>query len=318
MKYQKFSQTNKIVILARDFVEISWSKKTAQRYINLGYEYRDGQKKFMCKVDDIPKYSRVKIEVVCPLCHKERRVRRSSISRSGHSYCAGCAQVYDLSGLRFGRLVAIKLDKGRNASSPFTSKYWLCKCDCGATHSVNAWNLNCGDVTSCGCYARDVSRSMCGENSPHWKEKPILICENCGEEYSVVNFRKDVSKFCSHKCRQEYNSGSNHYNWNSNISDEERYAGRHVKHKGWRKLVYEKDWYRCVCCGDKSGGNLVAHHLFDYSTYPEKRFDVENGVTLCRKCHKDFHIGFMGGYRASCTKEDFEKWVNLVTTQKTS
>jgi hypothetical protein len=52
---------------------------------------------------------------------------------------------YDLTGRRFGRLVAqYRLDtKG--------PKYWLCRCDCGNTSKVSAHNLKGGQVVSCGC-----------------------------------------------------------------------------------------------------------------------------------------------------------------------
>jgi predicted RNase H-like nuclease (RuvC/YqgF family) len=34
---------------------------------------------------------------------------------------------------------------------------------------------------------------------------------------------------------------------------------------------------------------LVAHHVKPKSQYPELKFDLENGVTLCVDCHKDHH-----------------------------
>jgi hypothetical protein len=57
----------------------------------------------------------------------------------------------DLSGQRFGRLVASK-DVG---SSPHKIRMWLCKCDCGAESTVASSDLRSGHTRSCGCYNID-------------------------------------------------------------------------------------------------------------------------------------------------------------------
>lgn len=58
------------------------------------------------------------------------------------------------------------------------------------------------------------------------------------------------------------------------------------KYAEWRKSVFERDKYTCVMCGDKKGGNLEADHIKPFALYPEKRFDINNGRTLCRPCHQ--------------------------------
>ena len=61
-------------------------------------------------------------------------------------------RLIDLSGKRFGRLLAIERDTSR---SPKERKYrtlWKCKCDCGKEVVVWANNLVRGHTLSCGCY----------------------------------------------------------------------------------------------------------------------------------------------------------------------
>lgn len=53
---------------------------------------------------------------------------------------------------------------------------------------------------------------------------------------------------------------------------------------GWRKLVLIRDGHKCVFCG--SADRLEADHILAFCSHPELRYDLNNGRTLCRECHK--------------------------------
>lgn len=64
--------------------------------------------------------------------------------KKGHRYAP------DITGQKFGKLTAIKIDKvKRNGHT--TSTYWLCECECGNFTSVEASRLKTGYTKSCGC-----------------------------------------------------------------------------------------------------------------------------------------------------------------------
>lgn len=65
---------------------------------------------------------------------------------------------------------------------------------------------------------------------------------------------------------------------------------RSSEYKWWRIQVFERDNYTCKKCGDSRGGNLRAHHIKPFAEYPERRFDVSNGLTLCHPCHELEHF----------------------------
>lgn len=62
------------------------------------------------------------------------------------------------------------------------------------------------------------------------------------------------------------------------------------EYKEWRHEVFERDDYTCQDCG-KRGVKLQAHHIKKWAIYPKERYNVNNGITLCVKCHKLRHKG---------------------------
>ena len=61
-----------------------------------------------------------------------------------------------------------------------------------------------------------------------------------------------------------------------------------TEYKEWRKAIWERDNFTCRKCGQK-GNKLNSHHILSFTEYPEYKFNIDNGITLCRKCHKEFH-----------------------------
>ncbi|WP_098408524.1 HNH endonuclease [Bacillus sp. CX-1] len=100
--------------------------------------------------------------------------------------------------------------------------------------------------------------------------------------------------YCSRPCANKHQAllrtGSGHPRWNPSLSEEDRLVNRkYPEYLKWRADVYERDSYTCQCCGDSKFGNLVAHHVLNYSEHPDLQTDLNNGITLCSVCHKAFH-----------------------------
>lgn len=66
------------------------------------------------------------------------------------------AIVKDLTGQRFGRLVAVEcVGRTNNGNAK-----WLCKCDCGGEKIVASYGLVSGRTNSCGCIKREQNHQM--------------------------------------------------------------------------------------------------------------------------------------------------------------
>ncbi len=133
-------------------------------------------------------------------------------------------------------------------------------------------------------------------------------CQTCGTLFfkkKTCSLREwnEQAKFCSYSCRRftpeviakisttkKYSSttirGEKHHNWKGGISDAVSHIRGSLAYRKWRDSVYRRDGWSCTECGEHCAkGNIVAHHIKKFSDFPESRFVVENGVTLCRACH---------------------------------
>lgn len=56
----------------------------------------------------------------------------------------------------------------------------------------------------------------------------------------------------------------------------------------WRTAVLKRDGYACRHCGAQPK-TLHAHHILSFKGHPDRRHDVDNGLTLCPSCHVKMH-----------------------------
>lgn len=82
-----------------------------------------------------------------------------------------------------------------------------------------------------------------------------------------------------------------------------------VEYRKWRIEVIRRD-VKCVVCGSMK--NRHAHHIKHASYFPELRFDVDNGICVCGKCHVQFHNNFKQSTKQKCDEVDWNNFVALI------
>lgn len=122
--------------------------------------------------------------------------------------------------------------------------------------------------------------------------------------------REDIAKFRkSHLGKKQSDeirlkrmksiSGSNNYNWKGGLTSVVRQVRRCFKYRQWRSDIFTRDGFICVLCGKKSNWIEADHYpksfsdifyrnkikTIEESLECEEFWDINNGRTLCFKCH---------------------------------
>lgn len=120
------------------------------------------------------------------------------------------------------------------------------------------------------------------------RKNPIkeLNCKYCGKPFYN---REGIKTYCSHKCYAKHletlKRGENSPLWKGGKTKESKRIKTTAEYKHWRLSVFIRDDFKCTKCGSKE--NLEAHHIKEQSRHPQLRFVLDNGQTLCHKCHKE-------------------------------
>lgn len=144
--------------------------------------------------------------------------------------------------------------------------------------------------------------------------KTYWLCKcDCGNSELKSIYYHHIVSGATRSCGcLEHPSGEQNGNWKGGLTPERQLARSNGLYSNWRKEVYEKDWYTCQCCGRSKNIEKQAHHIYSFSEYDDLRYDIDNGITMCKECHYTTESGsFHNTYgTTNNTPEQLEEYIN--------
>lgn len=138
-------------------------------------------------------------------------------------------------------------------------------------------------------------RGMCGrKHSLNTRNKMKSAWEKRRLIPISDEFRDKISKIVKGRKHSEISrlrmskTMKNHYDIVGRKTPEILIIRCSIENRLWREAVFSRDNWTCQKTGIK-GGKLHSHHIKNFAQYPELRFAIDNGITLSKEAHNEFH-----------------------------
>jgi hypothetical protein len=78
-----------------------------------------------------------------------------------------------------------------------------------------------------------------------------------------------------------------HWHWKEDRSQLVKSEKKHLdgRYREWMLVVKQRDNWECKINNSDCNGRLESHHILNWKDYPELRYEINNGITLCHAHH---------------------------------
>ena len=262
-------------MLLSEYVQIKWNSKIKNHYTDRGYTFTKMGDVFYSKVEDLTNGSGANVVIQCDYCGREytKMWHQYLNERSGavQTDCCGeckAKKIEETTLKKYGVRSQFSLQSVRDK----IAKTNLDKYGCENPFAANEVK----DKIARTCVSRYGHKSA--SQADVVKEKIKKTClERYGVEYYIL---------------KQVHYGVENPRWKGGVAyhRQERSTIDYIR---WRSSVYVRDQYTCQKCGAHTGNGkavtLNAHHIRNWRDNEDLRYDINNGITLCKKCHDRFH-----------------------------
>lgn len=158
-----------------------------------------------------------------------------------------------------------------------------------------------------------IKERMTGSNNPTFGKPPwnrglkgAQIAWNKGKNvpYAGGGFKKGATPW--NKGLKGFMAGEKNALWKGGVTSERAKVRNSLEMRLWRKACMERDNFTCQKTGIR-GGELQVHHINNFSSFPELRLALDNGITLSKQAHKEFHEKYG---KTNNTREQIKEFLN--------
>jgi hypothetical protein len=259
---------------------------------------------------------------------------------SGRTKSCGCyrkektkeRQTRDLTGQRFGRLIALK-KVNKPEKSKRVNSFWLCKCDCGNEKIINMQELTNGNTQSCGCKIHEPSHQLedltgqkfgrlivinRAENSRNNRVRWLCKCD-CGKETITAssNLKNGTVVSCGCYSRKIHSLPNGEAAKNDLLGSYKRNAkNRNLSFELSKEEFLELTKQNCFYCGkepstirknNSNNGDYIYNGIDRIDS--SKGYTKENTVSCCSQCNM---------FKNKYLQSDFFEWIKTVHSNLTN
>ena len=157
-------------------------------------------------------------------------------------------------------------------------------------------------------FCKKISEATKGRIPWNKKEPTLCLCGNVLSRHTYIRcgecYRKEMSlkmsllmkgRVVSEETKQKqrvphpWSQGDKHRSWRGGVKSVNEKIRKSRLYLRWRDSVFSRDNWTCQNCSKRGNGTLHAHHIKEFNLYPDLRLDINNGITLCLKCHIKIH-----------------------------
>ena len=256
--------------------KVKWNARNKKRLIELGYVFTKMNDEVEVSIKHLSKGSNAIITLKCDYCGVEytniyeKYIRKHKDSMIEKDCCEGCLQLKAQDGIvaKYGVKNHMMLKEVQNKGKQTNLKKY------GVENTFQS---------------EEIKEKIIQTNLKKYGVKSYKQTDECQQKYEATCLKRygETSHMKTKKYRLMFTK-ENSPRWKGGVAYH-RVERSTIEYAIWRREVFIRDKFTCKCCGKKGGAYLQAHHMFNWKDNPDKRYDVDNGATLCKECHQVFH-----------------------------